>query len=230
MKKAILFIPILMLMGACEAQVKSLDKAPLDLEKFDFSTKMSTLLPESTKNKENSDWYRVKNMSMSRDTVFSDEYGSDPKPKWLEYRNRSSSSGDTIASFLDLQFNSANFATTIDDKIMVANGIVSEISESEYKKLVTVLNTKYGVAVKTQGEFFKPFDIYTWTLKDRIIKFVPLFDDERSTMKIVVDKDNKTISNAEKTPHYRALLYVIDKKYADQVIGKFNTGDLLYCD
>jgi hypothetical protein len=75
----------------------------------------------------------------------------------------------------------------------------------------------------------KPFDIYTWSLKDRTIKYVPLFDDESSTMNIVVDKDKKTIEGGARNPHYKGLLYIISSKYSADVIGKFHTGDLLYC-
>ncbi len=228
-KKMIALFTIVPLIVSCNGQTMPLDKAALDLEKLDFSTRVSALLPERTREKKYDGWYQVKSSSIEKVTVYDDEYGENRKPIWTEYRQRSFSSRDELAKVDKFNFNTVNLATALDGELMVVNGVVGRMAENEIEAFVKFLNKKYGTAIKTKGEFMKPFDIYTWKLKDRLIKYVPLFDNEASTLNVEVDKDNNTIKGGEKKPHYKGLVFVVNHKHAEKVVGNFHTGDLLYC-
>lgn len=222
-------LALLTIISACSGQTKPLPKEVLKLDKFDFDTKVTTLLPENTKDETYPDVFNVKNMSLQKFTVYDDEFSEDRKPIWIEYRQFHYRSTDELASFGKLICNSLNIATTLNGEIMLMNGLAGEVEEQESEQFIQTLNKLYGQAVKTEGEFMEPFDVYTWTLDDRLIKYVPLFDDEKSTMNIIIDKENKTLEGGERRPHYKGLIYIIDAQYSKELIGKFHTGDLLYC-
>ncbi|MEO6818111.1 MAG: hypothetical protein ABI266_02220 [Ginsengibacter sp.] len=225
-----LLIASLLLMSSCNSQVKPLAEATLALENFDFNTNVSSLLREKDKSKEYENFWNVKSMVIGIDTVFTDEFDDENrKPIRLDYRPSVYSARDKIATFGDMNFYAINMVTTLDNKIMVMSGSVPEVSEQEVKTFVSGMNKKHGDAVKTTDDFFGPYDIYTWKLADRIIKYCVIYDDESNVLKIEVDKEKKSLKGVEKTPHYKAYLFTINNKYADQVIGKMNTGDLLYC-
>lgn len=220
---------IVPLIVSCNGQTMPLDQAALDLEQLDFSTRVSALLPERTREKKYDGWYQVKSSSIEKVTVYDDEFDENRKPIWTEYRQRSFSSRDELAKVDKFGFNTVNLATSLDGELMVVNGVAGRMSLNDIEEFVKILNKKYGEAIKTKGEFMKPFDIYTWKLKDRLIKYVPLFDDESNTLNVVVDKDNNTIKGGEKKPHYKGLVFVINHKHVEKVVGNFHTGELLYC-
>jgi hypothetical protein len=55
-------------------------------------------------------------------------------------------------------------------------------------------------------------------------------NDESNSLKIVADKDQQTIKEGKNEAYLKAYIYIIKKEYADQVIGKMSSGDLLYCE
>lgn len=217
-------------MISCKGQEKALSDEPLRLENFDFNTKISTLLPDKNKSKNYDGYYEIKSGVIVVDTIKDGDYTGSEKPIRIEYREKGYSSEDILATFEDFNFNAINLATTLEGNIMVVNALIGEISLKETQRFVKLLDKKFGKSTKTKGDFIKPFDIYTWEYKDRIIKYSIVEDDERSTLKIVVDKENKIIINEKKEPHFEAYIYLIKKEYADKVIGKMRTGDLIYCD
>ena len=228
--KLLTFLNLLFLLTSCNGQIKSIDEKPLDLENFDFNTKFSTLIPDKNKSKTYDGYYEIKSELIEVDTIKDDEFIGSEKPIRIEYRENSYSNGETLATFQDFDFNAINLATTLDGNIMVVNALVGEISLKETQRFIELLDKKFGKAKKTAGEFIKPFDIFTWEFKDRIIKYCIVKDDESNALKIVVDKENNTIENGKKEPHFEAYIYLIKKEYADKVIGKMGTGDLIYCD
>lgn len=233
MKKHLLFLSIPFFMIACRGQENripaSLAKQPLQLEDFDFNTKFSTILPENTKSKEYTGYYQVKSEMLQVDTISDGEFIGSEKPVRIEYRQRSFSYGDILANFGEYEFNAVNFATTLDGKIMLINAVVGKTDLKEVNNLLETLDKKYGKSTKTTGEFVsKNFDIYTWQLKDRIIRYSLVLDKEENTMKIEVD-DHK-IKSGEKEPHYKGYLYVIKKEYKDKIFDNVSSGDFVFLD
>jgi hypothetical protein len=164
------------------------------------------------------------------DTVSDGEFIGSEQPVRIDYKQQMFSYEDVIARFGDFEFNAINFATTVTGKLMAFNAVAGKISLKETQSFVQLLNDKYGKAAKTKGEFIKPFDIYTWRLKDRIIKYCVVSNDESNSLKIVADKDQQTIKEGKNEAYLKAYIYIIKKEYADQVIGKMSSGDLLYCE
>ncbi|MCD8408644.1 hypothetical protein LNI96_12030 [Tenacibaculum dicentrarchi] len=222
---------------------KAIGEKPLVLENFKFETKITTLFPEKYKSKYSEKYYEIpssfQTSLFNKDTIYEYDYIIDSidinrynkikKPKWIEYHKNSYSTGDILAVFENFEFNTVNLATTLDNKIMVMNGLVHSLSKKETQNFIELLNKTYGKATITVVPFFKPYDIYTWTLEDRIIKYCFISDNESNTMKIIVDKENNTIENGKKNTHYKAYIYLIKKEYAKKIIGKMKIGDLSYC-
>ena len=118
------------------------------------------------------------------DTVSDGEFIGSEQPVRIDYKQQMFSYKDVIARFGDFEFNAINF---------VFNAVAGTPSLKETQSFVQLLNNKYGKAVKTKGEFIKPFDIYTWQLKDRIIKYCVVSEDASNVLKVGIDKDQQTI-------------------------------------
>lgn len=219
---------------SCHAQVKPIGEGALQLKGLRFDTDITALYPDKNKNKQYEGYYDVKSsvqLGMTKvDTVYEDNYSEQKKPKWVEYRAQSSSSGDTNALFGDFPFNTVNVVAGLDHKLMVVNAVAMEVSDQDSEKFIAKLDGLYGKHTKADDEFFhKPFQIYTWKLDDRLIKYCTVYDDERNVLKLEVDKDKKTIQGAAKEIHIEGFIYIINKAYEKQVVGQMNTGDLIYC-
>jgi len=201
----------------------------IELQNFNFNNKTSTYFSDKDKYKTYDNYYQIKSEVIGVDTISDGEFIGSEKPIRIEYRQEIFSNKDVLARFDDFDFNAINFATTIDDKMMVFNAVAGEISLKETEKFVELLDEKYGKSKVSKETFIKPYDIYTWRLADRIIKYCVVTDDESNTIKIEDDQENKKINNGKKNSHIRAFLYIIKNEYASQVIGKMSSGDLLYC-
>ena len=233
MKKLLLLLAILSFMISCIGQenriVTSIAEEPLQLENFDFSTKLSILLPEKTKSKEYKGYYELKSEMLKVDTISDGEFIGSEKPVRIEYRQQSFSSQDILAKFGNEEFNAVNLATTIDGKIMLLNALTGTTDLKQTKAFIETLDKKYGKSTKTKGEFSDiNYDIFTWQLKDRIIRYTTVFDNEKNALKIEVDKENKKIMNGDKNPHYKGYIFIIKKEYKDQIFGEVSSGDFVF--
>lgn len=166
MKKLLLILTILPIVLSCNGQeksgAKSLADGPLQLENFDFNTKISTLLPENTKSKKYTEYYQVKSEMIEVDTISDGEFIGSEKPVRIEYQQRSFSNRDVLANFDDFDFNAINLVTNMDGKLMLINAVAGETNKNKTEDFVSKLNKKYGNSKKTNGEFSEQsFDIYT---------------------------------------------------------------------
>ena len=223
MGKIILVLIGLLFLTSCKKE------KVIELQDFNFNNNKSTYFSDKDKYKTYDNYYQIKSEVIGVDTISDGEFIGSEKPIRIEYRQEIFSNDDVLARFEDFDFNAINFATTVDNKMMVFNAVAGEISLKETKKFVELLDQKYGKSKVSKDSFIKPYDIYTWRLGDRIIKYCVVADDESNTIKIELDQANKRISNGKKEPHLSAFLYIIKNEYASQVIGKMGSGDLLYC-
>jgi len=223
MGKIILVLIGLLFLTSCKKE------KVIELQDFNFNNNKSTYFSDKDKYKTYDNYYQIKSEVIGVDTISDGEFIGSEKPIRIEYRQEIFSNDDVLARFEDFDFNAINFATTVDNKMMVFNAVAGEISLKETKKFVELLDQKYGKSKVSKDTFIKPYDIYTWRLGDRIIKYCVVADDESNTIKIELDQANKRISNGKKEPHLSAFLYIIKNEYASQVIGKMGSGDLLYC-
>ena len=109
------------------------------------------------------------------------------------------------------------------------NGFVDKIEQKESEKFIKILDEKYGKAIKTTGRFFGSFDAYKWELNDRIIRYCTVWDNEEN--KIKLEESNGTLTFGEKEPHFKALIFIINKKYKNEILGgNSGSGDFVYLD
>lgn len=205
-------------------------ESAIELENFNLDSKLSTFVSDKNKHKTYTNYYQIKSEIIGADTVSDGEFIGSEQPIRIDYKQQTFSYKDVIARFGDFEFNAINFATTVTGKLMVFNAVAGKISPEETQNFVQLLNDKYGKAVKTKGDFIKPFDIYTWQLKDRIIKYSVVSEDDSNNLKITTDQNQQTMKESNKETYLKAYVYIIKKEYADQVIGEMSSGDLLYCD
>lgn len=223
MEKIILILICLLFLTGCKKE-----KA-IELQDFNFNNKTSAYFSDKDKYKTYDNYYQIKSEVIGVDTIADGEFIGSEKPIRIEYRQEMFSYEDVLARFDDFDFNAINFATTVDGRMMVFNAVAGKISLEETKKFVELLDEKYGKSKVSKEIFIKPYDIYTWRLGDRIIKYCIVGDDGSNTLKIEAPQANKNSDSGEKESHVRAFLYLIKNEYANQVIGKMNSGDLLYC-
>lgn len=224
-------VTLLILISSCVGQVKPIGQAPLSLLDVDFGTQMSILYPDKYKSKKWDNYYDIPvgedTRMIERDTTFIDEFSEDQKAIGVEYRQRSSSSGDTLAIAGDQAFSSLSIAVSLDEKIKAIGAETSEITDQETQKFIQDLTKKYGKAKKLEGEFMSKFTIYEWEAKDRIFRYATIFTDEKNTMKLEVDKDKGTIKEGERKPHHDGYFFVINKDFLKD-LETLHTGTFVY--
>lgn len=220
--KQLLFISCTLLFMSCEKE-----KA-IELEHFNFDTKVSTFISDKNKYENYENYYKIKNLIIGADTIVDGEFIGSEKPIRIDYTRDITSYNDVIARFGQYDFNAINFATTLKGNIMIFNGVASKISKKETEEFVELLNEKYGKSIQTKGHFTKPFDVYTWQLKDRIIKYSVVTIDGSNTLKIDLNKSKNALENQNKEPHIEAYLFIIKKDYQKEILGKLTGGDFVY--
>jgi len=212
-------------------QVKPIGQAPLNLIDISFDTKVQSLYPEKYKSAKWDDYYDIpvgdETRAVQRDTTYIDEFSANQKAVGLEYRQISSSSRDTLAIAGDQTFSSLSVAASLDGKIKVIGAEISEITDKETRDLITALNKKYGNFKKMEGEFMSKFTIYEWEAKDRFFRYATIFNDEKNTIKLEVDKEQGSIKNVDRTPHHDGYFFVINKAYLDD-LKTLGTGTFVY--
>lgn len=223
MEKIILILICLLFLTSCKKE-----KA-IELQDFNFNDKASAYFSDKDKYKTYDNYYQIKSEVIGVDTISDGAFIGSEKPVRIEYRQEIFSYEDVLARFDDFDFNAVNFATTPDGKMMVFNVVAGKISLEETKKFVELLDEKYGKSKVSRETFIKPYDIYTWRLGDRIIKYCIVGDDGSHTMKIEAGQTHASRNGREKKSQIKAFLYIIKNEYASQVIGKMHSGDLLYC-
>ena len=233
-KITLLLLFSIMIFTYCNAQTKPIGEEPLNLETFHFDIKILDLYPEKNKAKEYKGFYEIPGVVHSqlveKDTTYINEYSESKKAIGIEYLQKSSTSIDTMALFENQQFQKINVATTIDGKIKVINAVADELTLQQCDGLIKKLVNKYGKPKKMKNSWNETFTIYEWITKNKIVRYVSAFNDERTTMKIVIDKESQTIASGEKEPHYVGYLFIINPLLKAEVFGKMKTGDFVYLD
>ncbi len=232
MKKIVSLSILLSAFIFCYGQTKPVGEVPVDLEQFNFATKISTLFPEKYHSKTYDNAYEIpvdeNGMVMIQlDTTLISEGGR--KAIGLEYRQLNWNSVTPLALFEKHIFQKINIATTLDGKIKAFAALADDMTQTDQTSLLKMLKKKYGTPKKMKNNWDEKLTILEWTKQDRIIRYVGKYDDERQgTMTIVVDQNKGTISEGEKEPHFKAYLFLINPKLKNEVFGKLRTGDFVY--
>ena len=189
---------------------KNKDPYALELENFDFTTEISAQLPPRTIYKPDTIFYSIKN-------------GNQEKPVKIAYAQQDFSTENYFANFDDFYFNAINYTTTPGGKMMLMSAFVENAESEEVQNFIKTLDKKYGKSIRTKSAMTM-IDIYTWTLDDRIIRYCLEPENDENNIRIDPD-ENGDLKQGEKQPHTRATIYIINKKYKDELIG-----DLVYVD
>ncbi|MFP3835481.1 hypothetical protein [Chryseobacterium sp. SIMBA_028] len=230
MKRILLFAAFLLMMS-CHGQNKPIGELPLDLENFDFATRISMLFPEKNKSKTYENAYELKgdelgSIMFQKDTTY--VFSEGRRPLGYEYRQINWSSDASLAVFRQYSFQKVNIATTTDGAIKVINAVAHEITSEENNKLLKLLSLKYGTPKKLKGSWKENLEIFEWIKKDRIIRFVTVYDNEKGTLKIEIEPAKRSIAEGKKNPHLESYLFIINSALKNEVFGKLNTGDFVY--
>lgn len=138
MEKIIFVVICLLFLTSCKKE-----KA-IELQDFNFNNKTSTYFSDKDKYKTYDNYYQIKSEVIGVDTISDGEFIESEKPIRIEYRQEIFSHEDVLARFNDFDFNAINFATTLNNRMMVFNAVAGDISLKEAKKFVEFLDQNMG--------------------------------------------------------------------------------------
>ena len=223
----------------CTSKPGPLGEKTIKLDDFDFSTSISEILPERyKKNTEYGDEiYLVPSVSgenvYERDSCRS--YSTD-EVLWIEYRHGMRSWTDEYLSMAGRTFNAANFATTLDGRIFVVSGFIDELTQAENDDFIAQLSKRYGEPEHTKNSFFiEDYDLYTWTLEDRTLKYAVATTDESNAVKFEVERNEAgeltDIRPGERETHLQSYFFVIAAAWKERFLasGHPRSGDFVFC-
>jgi hypothetical protein len=215
----------------CMGQVKPIGQAPLNLVDINLDIKVTSLYPEKYKSAKWENYFEIpvgeKTRMVLRDTTFINEFSQEQKAVGVEYRQTSSSSDDTLAIAGKQAFSSLSVAASLDGKIKAIGAKASDITDKEAKDFIAALTNKHGNPKKLEGDFMSKFTIYEWEAEDRIFRYSTIFNDEKNTIKLKVDKEEGTIKSMDRTPHHDGYFFVINKAFVND-LKTLNTGVFVY--
>lgn len=135
-----------------------------------------------------------------------------------------------LVKFDDFKFSAINFVTTLDQRLMLINGVNGKVSKREVDRFIKMMTSKYGAVEQTKGSSAKPSQIYTWELPDRTIKYVVVPRDKTSNLEIDLTDGQKSAGSEGKSRFMETYLFVINKRYTEALVGNLTSGDLSYCE
>lgn len=224
----------------CTSRPGPLGEKTIELDDFDFSTSISDILPERYKKttEYGNEIYLVPSSELGENIYERDscrDYSTD-EVLWIEYRHGMRCWTDEYLSMAGRTFNAANFITTLDGRIFVVSGFIDELTQAENDDFIAQLSKRYGEPEHTAESFFiEDYDLYTWTLEDRTLKYAVASTDESNVMKFEIERNEAgeltDIRPGERETHLQGCFFVIDAAWRDRFLapGHTRTGDFVYC-
>lgn len=227
----LLSIAILTTLIGCSAAL--LGNRAFDITDFDFSTPLTTLLPDkykdaSFKGETYEGSYLIPTTDglpivLKRDTTFTRE----GIPQLIFFTPCNVSQANRPILFAGQHFNSPNLAITPEGQIVQIGGYLFMTPEQDNDAFITRLTQRYG---KPKVEFKQSYDLYTWTLKDRTIKYAVV---EASEPILVIEKDASGQLNfdyEEPQQMVDSYLFIIDAPWVEKILSTEQaSGDFVYC-
>lgn len=222
----------------CSSAPGPLGEQTLDISDFDFSTPLATLLPERYIDAEyGADWYNIPSADgdtnfMRRDTVIGWHTN---EPLWVEYLQMGTCSVDAHICFEGHIFNATNLITGLDGRIGVIAGQAAWDTKEACETLIERTTKRHGTPKHTTEQFCnKPYDLFTWTLDDRTIKYAVVGTDESNILKLEIDRDADghliDLREGERKQRSQSYIYVFDKGWAEKLSEAGQaSGDFVYC-
>ncbi|QXP52621.1 hypothetical protein [Cellulophaga sp. HaHa_2_1] len=224
MKKNNLLLLVLIIFMSCKNEVKPIGEGILDLEDFDFDTKVSQLYPERLRSKDYTDSYVIKGFKDNESLAQVSVDGS-------EYLQGGFYSNDSLAKFDNHIFQAVNLVVSADDRIKIINGVASWVNESEVKNMFNLLNEKYGKPKELICSWGNNLKLYEWTLSDKIIRFVSTLDDNSNALNLdlITNRNNKNDKSGEEEPLFSYYFFILNPEFKkDMLEDRFFSGAFLY--
>lgn len=145
----------------------------------------------------------------------------------IQYNMISWDKTDSTARFQDLNFKRLNMMVTTDHDFMAVCASNDHADSILYHKTITSLTKKYGKPETKEKDFFNDYTSKTWKLEDRLIQFVSRTEKQQTDLNIKIGTDTTT-HQKQAGPAFEIYLFVVNKKYQDNLRGSFNTGNWIY--
>ena len=203
----------------CHGQTKSLAEAPINLENFNFNTKIEVLIPEKYRDESDTDYesYRFSSRngspnSFTKNTIFIDE--NNPKKGIIrtEFYQTVSSNRDIAAAFKNQTFNRVSFVLDQNNQIYVVCAVAMIVTEKEQKDLIKQLSSNYGQHKKYKGKSTGNYSVYEWQTKDKIIRYSSVFVDGNDIIEKHLVDDEQPEMIPKKVSRFEGYFYLIKKQ------------------
>ncbi|TDO24290.1 hypothetical protein [Pedobacter duraquae] len=212
------------LLASCQGEPKIIGDSPLKLDNIDFNFNVVKFYDDSAL------FNGKKDIIIRKEVEEDGDWGAE-KPVNIQYHQVSYSSDHILAKFEGLSCYGLNMVTTMDNKLMVISAVVSEMSKDESDDFIAAMTKKYGKSQKRENTFIElKYPIYRWELKDRVLQYSPVFNDESNTIKLEADGNDGKLKAGKPNPHYKGYIYITKKQYEKQVFGTLHSGDFVFYD
>ncbi|MDT3402425.1 hypothetical protein [Mucilaginibacter terrae] len=224
-----LYIPLLviglLLFSSCYHEPKIIGDGPLKLDDISFNFSVVRFYDDK-------DLFNCKKqLCLTLDTVTKDDEWYNPKPAGLYYSQATYSNDRILAKFEGSEFYGLNMVSTLDHKLIAIAAVIAKINIDESKAFIDKTTKKYGRFEERKADFMGiNYPVYTWKLKDRILQYSPVLDNEQNALKIEKDMNTGTIKEGKKNPHYKGYFYIIKSGYTDFVKYNVSSGDFVIFD
>lgn len=143
-------------------------------------------------------------------------------------------SEDEYLSFEGQIFHAANFMTTTEGRIMLVCGYARKIPEKHSRALIERVTQKYGNPDYERASFRREYDLYTWTLEDRTVKYAVVSTDQSNVLKIEKEHNEQGelvgLREGERETYINGYIYVIDSPWVEKILSnKQGSGNFVYC-
>lgn len=232
MKTKLLILFSLLFLTSCNGQ-KPFGETTINLEKFDFGTKITDLYPGKYKHPLYKDHYRIpcKNGSLliEKSIIYEKPYDQNSKPMMQVYGQKNWSTGDELAKFAKQFFIKLSFVTDMNNEIKVIGAVADETTKEDNEAFIKNLTEKFGAYKKLESDFGGTFSIYEWRDKALVYRFATVHNKDNNSLKI--EKENGTINfpKDEENPYEEGYFYIIWGDYF-KIIDKLGIGDFVYID
>ncbi len=203
----------------CHGQTKSLAEEPINLENFNFNTKIEVLVPEKYRDERVTDYesYQFSSRngspnSFTKNPIFIDENNPEKGIIRTEFYQTVSSNRNTAAVFKNQTFNRVNFVLDQNKQIYVVCAVAMIITQEEQNDFIKKLKANYGQYKKYKGKSASNYFVYEWQTKDRIIRYSSVFVDGNDIIeKHLVDEEHPEMV-PEKESRFEGYFYLIKKQ------------------
>ncbi|MBN9337909.1 MAG: hypothetical protein J0I88_08705 [Chryseobacterium sp.] len=233
MKTKLLLLFSFIFLTSCNGQTKPFGETAINLENFDFATKIADLYPEKYKHPSYKDHYRIPcengSVLIEKSIIYEKPYDPNSKPLMQVYGQKNWSTGNELAKFGKQFFNKLSFVTDMNNEIKVIGAVADETTEKDNEAFIKNLTKKFGEYKKVESDFAGTFFIYEWRSKDLVYRFATVFNDDKNSIKIEKDKGTISFPKGEENLHTEGYFYIIKSDYI-KAIEKLKTNDFVYID